>query len=150
MEALKIFGDVASELSEWQYQGELDPDMMLLDSPEGSIKEGWVIDTYHGGMMSLEGLAAHRGESIEELRSQLPKIDTGDGGTGGGDAGDIGVSMVPIDELDADLDQGTTRKTVRNLDQGAVAAIREVTGASSDADAVRKAVALAKDALVED
>lgn len=66
------------------------------------------------------------------------------------DAGDIGAGTVPIDQLDADLDQGTVRKTVRKLDQGAVAAIREVTGASSDADAVRKAVALAKNALVED
>jgi hypothetical protein len=58
--------------------------------------------------------------------------------------------MVPTDELEADLDQGTTRKTVRNLDQGALAAIREVTGAESDAEAVRKAVALVKNSLVKD
>lgn len=159
MGELRVFGDVASELDEQQYQhGSFEdyPEMLLLEAPN-AWKEAWVIDNVNGCLMSLEGLAAHRGESTEELRSQLRKIDTGDGGagtgdggTGGGDAGDIGVEMVPIDELDADLDQGTVRKSIRGLDQGAVEAIREVTGASSDAEAVRKAVALAKNALVED
>jgi len=94
--------------------------------------------------------AVMRASIPEKYHERFGLDDTGDGGTGGGDAGDVGVDRVPVDELDADLDQGTVRKTIRGLDQGAVAAIREVTGASSDAEAVRKAVALAKDALVED
>lgn len=129
--------------------------MVLLEEPK-AYKEGWVIDSINGCLMSLEGLAAHRGEPTGELRDQLREIGTGDagagtgdGGTGGGDAGDIGVNPVPRGELEADLDQGTKKKTIRGLDQGAIDAIREITGASSDAEAVRKAVALAKSVLVE-
>lgn len=108
-----------------------------------------------GALWEVEYVADMFGVTVDEVKNRLSEdgdsgARTGDGGTGGGDAGDIGVDMVPMEQLDADLDQGTTRKTVRNLDQGAVAAIREITGASSDAEAVRKAVALAKNALVED
>lgn len=156
MGELKVFGDVSGELDEHQYTGELGPDMVLLEEPK-AYKEGWVIDSINGCLMSLEGLAAHRGEPTGELRDQLREIGTGDGGaetgdsgTGRGDAGDIGVSMVPTDELEADLDQGTARKTVRGLDQGGIDAIREVTGADSDAEAVREAVALVKNSLVKD
>ena len=84
--------------------------------------------------------------------AQVNDVDRGtvakaaDGGWGA--VGD--TSPVSGDELEADLDQGTTRKTIRKLDEGSVAAIREVTGANSDAEAVRNAVALARDVLIED
>ena len=88
----------------------------------------------------------------EELRSRLvgnawgASSDdcTGAGITGGGDAGDI------LGELDSDPGQDSVRKTIRNLDQGAIDFIRGVTGASSDAEVVRKAVALAEHMLVQD
>ena len=158
MEKLQIYGDVSGELDGHNYTGDLDyPGFVLLEAPEGGEAGAWVIDRFHGVLFSLEGLAAHRGEPTEELRDQLREVGTGDSGAGTGDggtasgaAGDIGLSMVPTDELEADLDQGTTRKTVRNLDQGALAAIREVTGAESDAEAVREAVALVKNSLVKD
>lgn len=95
------------------------------------------------------GDIADDGVNYDEIGGGDAGAESGDGGTGGGIAVDIGVNPVPIGQLDADLDQGTVRKSIRGLDQGAVAAIREVTGASSDAEAVRKAVALAKDALVK-
>jgi hypothetical protein len=65
--------------------------------------------------------------------------------SGSGDAGDI------LSELDTDpREEDEVRKTIRNLDQGAIDFIRGVTGASSDAEAVRKAVALAEHMLVQD
>jgi hypothetical protein len=70
---------------------------------------------------------------------------TGDGDTGGGDAGDI------LSELDTDpAEEDKVKKSIRKLDQGAIDSIRAVTGASSDAEAVRKAVTLAEHMLVQD
>jgi len=85
---------------------------------------------------------------IERLKRNLEDGDGGDdtgaGGTGGGDAGDI------LAELDTDPGQDGVRKTIRNLDQGAIDFIRGVTGASSDAEVVRKAVVLVERMLVQD
>lgn len=107
-----------------------------------------------GHCWGLRRVARNEGVSREVILEAAGGDIADDGvnydGIGGGDADDIGVDPVSVDELDADLDEGTVRKTVRNLDQGAVEAIREVTGASSDAEAVRKAVVLAKDMLVEE
>jgi hypothetical protein len=60
------------------------------------------------------------------------------------------VGTVSFDELDTDPGEDGVRKTVRKLDQGAIDFIREVTGATSDAEVVRKAVALAEHTLVQD
>jgi len=146
---LYVCGDVSGYLSGHQYKPPLsDYDMALLEAPEGGEAEAWVIDYFHGCHMSLEGLAAYHEVPMEELRDQLPRaiVDegTGDGDTGGGDAGDI------LGELDTDPGQNGVRKTIRNLDQGAIDFIRGVTGASSDAEVVRKAVALAEHMLVQD
>lgn len=85
---------------------------------------------------------------IERIKRKLEDgdggDDTGDGGTGGGDAGDI------LAKLDTDPGQDGVRKTIRNLDQGAIDFIRGVTGASSDAEVVRKAVVLVERVLVQD
>ena len=93
---------------------------------------------------------------IEKARRNLENLGDGDGGagtgddgTGGGDAGDIEVGTVSFDELDTDPGQDGIRKTIRNLDQGAIDFIRGVTGASSDAEVVRKAVVLAEHMLVQ-
>lgn len=151
MGELEVFGDVSGDLGEHQYRpplGDFENLLVLLEAPEGGEAGAWVVDHYHGCLMSLEGLAAHHEVAAEELRDQLTRVTagdgTGDGGTGGGDAGDI------LGELDTDPGQDGVRKTIRNLDQGAIDFIRGVTGASSDAEVVRKAIALAEHMLVQD
>jgi hypothetical protein len=135
---------------------ELTPENWALVEPSPrEISMGpWAVWREEGTLWEVEYVADMFGVTVEEVKNRLSEdgdtgVGSGDGGTGGGTAGDIGVEPVPIDRLGVDLDQGSTRMTVRKLDKGAVAAIREVIGASSDAEAVRKAVALAKDALVK-
>lgn len=111
----------------------------------------WAVWRDEGAVYEVETIADHFGVTVQEVKDRLSEDGAGvtGGGDGAGDGGDVGFTPVPVDELDADLGQGTVRKTVRNLDQGAVAAIREVTGASSDAEAVREAVKIARRVLTE-
>jgi len=153
MENLKVFGHLVGtdELDGTSVNMPISPeDVVLLEGPGGTFsafKEAWFVDVYHGYMAGLDDMAEHNGVSPDEMRRHLREqgVDgAGDPVTGGGDAGDI------LGELDTDPGQNSVRKTIRNLDQGAIDFIRGVTGASSDAEAVRKAVALAEHMLVQD
>jgi len=107
----------------------------------------WAVWREEGAVYEVEDVADHFGVTAEDVIRRLS--EDGAGATGGGDAGDTGVGTVSFDELDTDPGEDGVRKTVRKLDQGAIDFIREVTGASSDAEAVRMAIVLAEQVLVE-
>jgi hypothetical protein len=118
------------------------------ESPRPHSMGPYAVWRYEGTLWEIQDVANMFDVTTEEVKRRLS--EDGAGATGGGDAGDTGVGTVSFDELDTDPGEDGVRKTIRNLDQGAIDFIRGVVGASSDAEVVRKAVALAEHVLVQD
>lgn len=118
------------------------------ESPRPESMGPYAVWRYEGALWEIQDVANMFDVTTEEVKRRLS--EDGAGATGGGDAGDTGVGTVSVDELDTDPGQDGVRKTIRNLDQGAIDFIRGVTGASSDAEVVRKAIALAEHMLVQE
>lgn len=119
------------------------------ESPRSVSMGPYAVWRYEGALWEIQDVAEMFDVTTEEVKRRLS--EDGAGATGGGDAGDTGVGTVSFDELDTDpAEEDEVRKSIRKLDQGAIDFIRGVTGASSDAEAVRKAVVLAEHMLVQD
>lgn len=92
------------------------------------------------GMDEEELVRRIRGES-DEKRTKEPEIIIGG----------MEIRPVSLEELDVEPDQGAaSRMTIRNLDRTILEVVKARLGADSDAEAVRKALMVAGEVLLED